>query len=42
MGEKSKLKKPSLAESKCAIWFGLFMFLGLLATAMPRAGSAIA
>ena len=30
MGKKSKLKKPTLAESKSAIWFGLFMFLGLI------------
>ena len=30
MGKKSKLKKPTLAESKSAIWFGLFMLLGLI------------
>jgi len=31
MSKKRKLKKPTLAESKSAIWFGLFMLLGLIA-----------
>lgn len=30
MGKKRKLEKPTLAESKSAIWFGLFMLLGLI------------
>ena len=30
MGKKHKLEKPTLAESKSAIWFGLFMLLGLI------------
>ena len=33
MGKKSKLKNPTLAESKSAIWFGLFMLLGLIGMA---------
>ena len=31
MGKKRKLETPTLAESKSAIWFGLFMLLGLIA-----------
>ena len=33
MAKKRELQKPTLAESKSAIWFGLFMLLGLITLA---------